>query len=207
MDLPNIPGMMRVCYPSSPLGPSAQPSSLTHRFPGGAGYAYSLLGDFHLAEDAAQESFILAYLDLARLKEPSAFPGWFRRIIHSQCERQRWRHRGETDELDHMSGVAASSLDPAQELESRESQDRLLRALDTLPERDRSIVALFYISRLNHKEIAAFLGVAASRINNRLHFARKRLREELTRMTADSLQSNRPSSVSDRSYGSIRGSA
>ena len=35
MDLPNIPGMMRLCYPRSPLGPSAQPPSLTHRFPGG----------------------------------------------------------------------------------------------------------------------------------------------------------------------------
>ena len=37
------------------------------------GYAYSLLGDFHLAEDAAQEAFIRAYLDLAKLAEPAAF--------------------------------------------------------------------------------------------------------------------------------------
>ena len=46
-----------------------------------AGYAYALLGDFHFAEDAAQEAFLQAYLDLEKLAEPAAFPGWFRRIV------------------------------------------------------------------------------------------------------------------------------
>ena len=39
------------------------------------GYAYSLLGDFHLAEDAAQEAFVQAYRDLGKLAIPAAFPG------------------------------------------------------------------------------------------------------------------------------------
>ena len=45
------------------------------------GYAYSLLGDIHRAEDAAQEAFIAAYFDIAALRNPAAFPGWFRRIV------------------------------------------------------------------------------------------------------------------------------
>ena len=39
------------------------------------GYAWSLLRDFHLAEDAAQDAFIQVFGDLASLREPSAFPG------------------------------------------------------------------------------------------------------------------------------------
>ena len=39
------------------------------------GYAYSLLGDFHLAEDVAQEAFLEAYRHLVDLREPAAFPG------------------------------------------------------------------------------------------------------------------------------------
>ena len=39
------------------------------------GYASSLLGDFHLAEDAAQEAFVGAWTELPRLREPEAFPG------------------------------------------------------------------------------------------------------------------------------------
>ena len=51
------------------------------------GYGYSLLGDVYLAEDAAQEAFTSAYRDLSQLREPAAFPGWFRTIIFKQCHR------------------------------------------------------------------------------------------------------------------------
>ena len=37
------------------------------------GYAYSVLGDFHLAEDAAQEAFVEAYRVIADLRHPQAF--------------------------------------------------------------------------------------------------------------------------------------
>jgi len=69
-------------------------SALVRRFQDMAvGYAHALLGDFHLAEDAAQEAFIQAYLDLSRLKEPAAFPGWFRRIVFKHCDRITRRKR------------------------------------------------------------------------------------------------------------------
>ena len=51
------------------------------------GYGYSLLHDFHLAEDAAQEAFFEAYRTLPKLREPAAFAGWFRRIVFKQCDR------------------------------------------------------------------------------------------------------------------------
>jgi DNA-directed RNA polymerase specialized sigma24 family protein len=45
------------------------------------GCAYAVLRDFHQAEDVAQESFIDAYLNLDKLENPKAFPGWLRRIV------------------------------------------------------------------------------------------------------------------------------
>ena len=45
------------------------------------GYAYSILGDLHLAEDAAQEAFIETYRCLSKITKPEAFPGWFRRVV------------------------------------------------------------------------------------------------------------------------------
>ena len=38
-------------------------------------YAYSLLGDLYLAEDAVQDAFIEAYYNLKKLEDPAAFPG------------------------------------------------------------------------------------------------------------------------------------
>src|SRR5512136_3487163 len=57
------------------------------------GYAYSVLGDFGLAEDAAQDAFVQAYLDLKTLREPQAFPAWLRRLVFKQCDRITRRKR------------------------------------------------------------------------------------------------------------------
>ena len=60
------------------------------------GYAYSILGDFQLAEDAAQEAFIAAYRDVRTLRIPEAFPSWFKKIIFKHCDRFKRRKRFET---------------------------------------------------------------------------------------------------------------
>ena len=64
------------------------------------GYSYSLLGDFHLAEDAAQEAFIESYRNLGQLRDPAAFPGWFRRVVFSRCQRILRRKQPETMSLE-----------------------------------------------------------------------------------------------------------
>lgn len=77
-------------------------------------YAYSLLGDFHLAEDAAQEAFIQAYLDLGSLRVPQAFPSWFRQIVFKHCDRLTRRKRLPTTPLDEEQGLPAPADDPAE---------------------------------------------------------------------------------------------
>src|SRR5262245_40834429 len=64
------------------------------------GYSYSILHDFQLAEDAAQEAFFEAYRTLSKLREPGAFAGWFRRIVFKQCDRITRRHVIATVPLD-----------------------------------------------------------------------------------------------------------
>jgi DNA-directed RNA polymerase specialized sigma24 family protein len=49
--------------------------------------AYAVLGDAYLAEDVAQDAFVVAWQKLDQLREPDAFPGWFKRIVLSQCNR------------------------------------------------------------------------------------------------------------------------
>ena len=43
--------------------------------------AYAVLRDFWLAEDVAQQAFITTWQKLDQLRNPEAFPGWFRRIV------------------------------------------------------------------------------------------------------------------------------
>ena len=150
------------------------------------GYGYSMLHDFQLAEDAAQEAFFEAYRTLPKLREPAAFAGWFRRIVFKQCDRITRRRTVATVPLE----IAAEPMDTRGEDERKAD---VIEAMHQLPEHERSTMTLFYIGGYSMEEVAAFLEVPVSTIKGRLHSARERLRTMLVDTVAEDLRARRPS--------------
>jgi RNA polymerase sigma factor (sigma-70 family) len=150
------------------------------------GYGYSILHDFQLAEDAAQEAFFEAYRTLSKLREPAAFAGWFRRIVFKQCDRITRRHVVATVPLD-------AAPDPVQATGVEERKAEVFEAVRQLPEHERSVMTLFYIGGYSMDEVATFLEVPVSTVKGRLHSARDRLRTMLLDTVADDLRARRPS--------------
>lgn len=162
-------------------------AALVRRFQDMAvGYGYSMLHDFHLAEDAAQEAFFEAYRSLPKLREPAAFAGWFRRIIFKQCDRITRRHVVATVPLE-------TAVEPARADGEEERKADVVEAMRRLPEHERSTMTLFYIGGYSMEEVATFLEVPVSTIKGRLHSARERLRTMLLDSVADDLRARRPS--------------
>ena len=161
------------------------------------GYAYSLLGDFHLAEDVAQEAFVGVYLDLHRLREPVAFLSWFRRIVATRCSRYTRRKRIPTVPLDAVEEIVASQPEPIEAVERQELRDRLLDAIHALPEAERTVMTLFYINEYPQREISSFLNVPVSTVKNCLRSARGRVRERMMDMVRENLEERRPSRNED----------
>jgi RNA polymerase sigma factor (sigma-70 family) len=115
--------------------------SLVARFQDMAvGYAYSILNDFGLAQDAAQEAFIQAYSDLSKLREPAAFPSWFRRIVFKYCDRFVRGKRAEAVPWETMAMTATSEAGPAEIAESRETVAGIYQALHALPDDKRAVM-------------------------------------------------------------------
>jgi DNA-directed RNA polymerase specialized sigma24 family protein len=92
---------------------SGKLTSLGDAFNGPPGIS-SLLGDFHLAEDAAQEAFVHAHARLEQLQSPAAFPQWFRRVVATRCERVRRERRLQTVPLDQAVAMPAAGPGPAE---------------------------------------------------------------------------------------------
>jgi RNA polymerase sigma factor (sigma-70 family) len=157
------------------------------------GYGYSLLGDFHLAEDAAQEAFLSAFDALRQLREPAAFPGWFRTVVFKQCDRLRRGRRVPTVPLEAATMLVARMPGPAEAAERCETRGEVAAALATLPPHLRTVTTLFYISAYSQAEIGAFLGIPAATVKTRLYAARKRLHERMLPVINDNLQDQRPS--------------
>ena len=154
------------------------------------GYAYALVGDFHLAEDAAQDAFVEAYRDLDKLREPAAFPGWFRRIVFKRCDRLTRGKRPPTVPLDAGSGRTDGAPGPAHAVAERELKQRVLAAIRALPERERTVTALYYIDGYSQGDIADFLEVPVSTVKSRLHTSRSRLKEGMLPMIDQALKSS-----------------
>jgi RNA polymerase sigma factor (sigma-70 family) len=148
-------------------------------------YACSLLSDFHLAEDVAQEAFVTAYLDLSKLKTPEAFPGWFQRIVRNRCGRYTRGKRPLFVSLDKVDSRPSEQKTPVELLEDRESAQRVQIALQKLPEHERSVVMLYYIGQFTQNKIASFLSVPETTVINRLRSSRTKLKKEWINMTQE----------------------
>ncbi len=165
-------------------------SGIVRRFQDMAyGYAYSILGDFHLAQDIAQEAFIEVYCQLSKLREPEAFPGWLRRIVFKHCDRIIRRRSVETVSLDVAAGIAIDEVDPSDVIERRELQEKILDAIRALPEHQRIATTLFYINGYSQKDIATFLEVPVTTVKKRLYDSRKKLKERMIGMVDQTLKS------------------
>ena len=166
---------------------------LVHRFQDMAvGYSRGLLDDFHLAEDVAQEAFVLAYTRLGQLQQAEAFPGWFRQIVFSCCMRHRQCRREEVpfEAVEHLVDPRPW---PDAELARRERTALLGQALATLSEAERTVLTLHYIRQHSLRDMAAFLQVSPTTIKNRLRSAKKKLHGRLLTMARRQLAQEAPS--------------
>jgi len=146
------------------------------------GYAYAIVGDFHLAEDAAQEAFVEAYYNLSRIKEAAAFPGWFRQIVLHRCNRLSRGKRVATMPLNEAQAVPSKEPSPHRIMENKELKDNIIKAIGSLSQPLREATTLFYINGYSHSEISEFLDVPVNTVKSRLSASRKHLKERMMHM-------------------------
>ncbi|WP_197454562.1 RNA polymerase sigma factor [Stieleria varia] len=129
------------------------------------------------SEDATQETFLRAISKWHELRSGAALSGWLRQIARNVCvdmiRRQQVRRTDGTDvetisEVNDVDGVVRS-----------ETGDQLMTFINELPEAHREIVLLHYYENMTYDDIAEWLGVARSTVNERLSKARNTLRNRL----------------------------
>lgn len=134
-----------------------------------------MLGDALLAEDAAQEAALLAFLHLDRLRNAAQFGFWLNGIGLNIC-RQMLRRRAR-DAWSWEALVGGSVVrepvdprpDPADPAEQRDLQQRIRYAVAALSPGQRAAVMLFYLAGLSYAETAALLGIGVGTVRTRLH--------------------------------------
>ena len=147
--------------------------------------AWRKIGDFHIAEEITQDTFLKAYQNLATLKKPHRFAGWLYVIATHCCHAWLRKKRIQTESLeeldsDELEPEAYSRYVAEQEAKAiAETQRQVVKKLlATLPESERTVITLHYFGEMTCEKISEFLGVSANTIKSRLRRARNRLKKE-----------------------------
>jgi RNA polymerase sigma-70 factor, ECF subfamily len=140
---------------------------------------YRMCGDAQMAEDAAQETFIQAWLHLATFRPQASLRSWLYRIgINAATDMLRRQKRILPDDLDDLQ---LRDTQPGPEgLCSQEEQTALVqKAVLSLPEASRAILVLREYEGLSYHEIADALEIPLGTVMSRLNYARKLLKNKL----------------------------
>lgn len=165
--------------------------ALTRRFQHAAyGSALTLVRDFQAAEDVVQEAFVAAWAGLPSLAEPAAFPGWLRGIVRHQAFRVLRQKQQHVLPLADAEAVPSDAPTAEHVVQHRDEAATALAAMAQLPDALREVATLFFVHECSHQDIATFLGLSVPTVNNRLHAARKHLKQRMLTMMKDTLHAH-----------------
>lgn len=136
---------------------------------GAVGAATLITGNDSDGADAVQDALLAAWQRLPQLRDPEAFPGWFRSIVLRAAIRTAGRGR-------HVAEIDMEVVAPLDELERALDLRTLRRAFDRLDGKDRILLTLHHYWELPVAETARLLGIPVGTVKSRVHHAMRRLR-------------------------------
>lgn len=144
--------------------------------------ARSILKEDDLAQDAIQQAYISAYLNLDSYLPKCSFGAWLTRITINEALmiKRKPDNRTETmKELFNEDKLSSSHKDPAIEHANKELATLIESAIEQLPEEFRYVFILRKIQQLSTKETADSLNINEVTVKTRLHRARNMMQETL----------------------------
>jgi len=135
--------------------------------------AYRILRDAGRAEDAVQQTLLVAWRELPTLRDDGRLEAWLYRLLVNACyaeirHTRRWQP-----------GLRVVSLEIRSEDDAQLSVDRrdeLERAFRRLSGEQRAVLVMHHYLGFSGDEIATALGLSPGTVRSRLHYARQLMR-------------------------------
>jgi len=139
-------------------------------YAGSVAIAYSILSDHQLAEDAAQESFARALVNLKNLKNRTRFAPWLAAICRNVAK-DIIAARARQIKIEDLPNTAQNN--------NNDNIIAIRRAIEQLPAQARELIVLRYYNSLSYEQIGSVLGTSRAAINGRLARAKRKMAKYL----------------------------
>lgn len=140
-----------------------------------------ILKDQYLAEDAVQESLLVAINKIHQLRGDDLSP-WLYRILVNRCRKEQRKKPWSVVEYlpkNELELVPATGVDVERDVLEKDTDREVMYAIAQLPARYREVVTLYYLEEFSLETIAKVTQEPLGTIKSRLHRARKRLQKFL----------------------------
>jgi RNA polymerase sigma-70 factor (ECF subfamily) len=134
-------------------------------------------GDNALADDLAQETFVLAWRNLRHFRFEAKFSTWIYRIAFNAWQSETRKKREIAMDLDDDAPPAGS--ESFEEMPDIVSRMDLERAMSFLSDGERAAIAACYYADLSHEEAATALGMPLGTVKTHVMRAKAKLKARL----------------------------
>jgi len=141
---------------------------------------YSMIPDRQEVNDIAQEVFIRIYKSLGRYNPQYKFSTWTAKIATNYCLDMLRKKKVDSLPIEEIRDLSGGSNTPEERFIRKERNERIWKAVESLPEKYRTPLMLFHQNGLSYEEMTEVLNEPMTIIKNRLYRARLMLREKLS---------------------------
>jgi RNA polymerase sigma-70 factor (ECF subfamily) len=152
--------------------------------------AYGISHSRQDALDISQEVFIKIYKKLKDFRGASSFYTWLYRIT-TNLSIDFQRRKKKVTKVDFDERIfeeptpeartgEETKFDPSRILESKEIHGAILKAIEMLPEDQKTTIVLRELENLSYREIAKAMNCSIGTVMSRLHYGRRKLQEMLS---------------------------
>jgi RNA polymerase sigma-70 factor (ECF subfamily) len=148
------------------------------------------------AEDILQNVFLKIHTNIHRLKEKEKVVSWIYRITRNTIiDSFRTNGKKRVEPLPHIDGKTGITYDVREESWKEEIASLLMEMVEELPGKYRSVLKMYELDGLSHKEIALRLGISVSGSKTRVQRSREKLKELLVCGCRAQVETNKTKSL------------
>lgn len=145
-------------------------------------YAFGIVGNKESAEEVVSDVFFEVWKHRKDLLEIENMGQWLRTVTYRKAVSQL-RHEASEPSRVSLDNVEAFTIAPVEapdeSIISREEQDRLNRAIESLPDKCKHVFYLAKIDKMPYRQITEMLGISLPTVNYHVAYAMERLRKAL----------------------------
>jgi RNA polymerase sigma-70 factor (ECF subfamily) len=164
------------------LGDTVAFETLYHKYKGPVyRTALAIIRDPQVAEEILQDCFLRVYRYIDRVNGNYPLAPWLHRITVNLCYNRLERKRHFSVPLEDVVGflrLDARHL-PESTVERKELRTMVREHIAQLSPKYRAVLVLYYLQGFSQKEVAAILDCPVGTVKSRLHYACRKLRENL----------------------------